>query len=136
LFAAVMSSEDDLARRYLVALAIAARGLDEAARRERRGWAPIARRARAFVASEVSDVVAAAVELLGEIGEVTDLPLLNPLTEGFFRAGRIKDAARAAVARIKVRAQVRDEHGALSLAQGEAGDLSLSDDVPPSSSNT
>ncbi len=68
--------------------------------------------------------VAAACDLLAEVGEVADIAQLNPMTEGFFRSSIVKEAARNAIALIMKRENVRAETGALALSEGNVGGLS------------
>ena len=72
-----------------------------------------------------------AVTLVGEIGEAADIESLLPLTRGLFRSSGLKDAAKAAVARIRERLALGGEPGALSLASDTAGNLSLADPDDP-----
>lgn len=66
-----------------------------------------------------------AVTLVGEIGEAADIESLLPLTRGLFRSSGLKDAAKAAVARIRERLALGGERGGLSIASDTAGNLSL-----------
>ena len=74
-----------------------------------------------------SEVQLAVIKVFAEVGAIGDLVTLSPLTEGFFRSGVIKDAAREAMRRIKERQGVRDETGALALSEQTIGGLALTD---------
>jgi hypothetical protein len=76
-----------------------------------------------------ADVRAAAAEALGHVGSVTSvLPLKELATSGDAGAGE-RRAARQAIAEIQSRLHGASP-GQLSLAEGDAGDLSLADEDP------
>lgn len=81
-----------------------------------------------FLESAFEDVQVAAIEALGEVGALSEVARLTPLTEGFFRAGAIKSAAKAAVAALRERHRAQSLPGAVSLAADPTGALSV---VPP-----
>ena len=80
---------------------------------------------RPYLDSDHQPLQVAALEALTTLGDVSDLVRVTPLTEGLFRAGRIKEAARRAVAGIRARERIRDESGALTLTEGADGGLAL-----------
>jgi len=73
----------------------------------------------------------AVVEALQHVGDLSAVPSLKPLTEGLFRSGQLKAAARAAIELIRAREGARSLPGALSIADGaEVGGLTVSDNGP------
>lgn len=88
--------------------------------------------ARGFLDEGDVEVVAMTIGALGEVGAVTDLARLAPLAEGFFRSGRIKDAAREALRSIREREAVRAQSGALTLADDAGGGLSVAGEADAS----
>jgi HEAT repeat protein len=72
--------------------------------------------------SDVTQLAAATA--LGRLGTVRAVEPLLPLTEGLFRDGALRDAAREAVRRIQARLGAVEE-GRVSLAPDAAGRLSV-----------
>jgi hypothetical protein len=65
---------------------------------------------------------------IGRCGTLDHVAYLEPQTTGLFRSSRIKQLARDAIAAIRERAGLKDNPGALSLADKTPGGLSLPDD--------
>ncbi len=65
---------------------------------------------------------------LGRCGTLDHVAYLEPQTTGLFRSSRIKQLARDAIAAIRERAGIKDNPGALSLADKTPGGLSLPDE--------
>lgn len=85
-------------------------------------------RALAWLDSEEAEIQAAALSVLAELGEVPDLPRIGTYTSGFFRPGKVKDAARRALDEIRERLNVPEDAGGLSLAEPSGGGLSTPDE--------
>lgn len=79
--------------------------------------------AERFVVADDESVVLVSLDVLGTLGNVRHLPLVAPLSKGFFRSSAIKQTAALAMARIRERAPVAE--GGLSLPTGDGGALSL-----------
>lgn len=81
--------------------------------------------------SPYEEMQLAVVEALQHVGDLSAVPALKPLTEGLFRSGQLKAAARAAIELIRAREGARSLPGALSIADGaDAGGLTVSDGGP------
>lgn len=85
---------------------------------------------RRFLEADDVELVVITMSLLGEVGDLGDLARLSPLTEGFFRSSRIKDAAKAALGTIRQREAIREETGALALSEHDEGGLAIAGDEP------
>jgi hypothetical protein len=75
--------------------------------------------------SPFDEVQCAAIEALGNVGEMSVVTTIEPFTSGLFRSGAVKARARAAIARVRERHHARSLPGAMSLADEPAGGLSV-----------
>ncbi len=118
------ATDGELHTSFLSTMAAAHRHLRET------GYAPHPMRAlhlalaRELLGGRSNVTPVAACDLLAEVGEISDIAALTPLTEGFFRSVMVKEAARNAIALIMERENVRAETGALALSEGNVGGLS------------
>jgi len=96
----------------------------------------VAGRIAEHVDSPYEDEQLAVVATLEHIGDLSVIPALKPLTEGLFRGGALKAAAKSAIEAIRAREGARSLPGALSLSEHAGpGALALSDEALRSQSN-
>lgn len=88
-----------------------------------RGDAAVVPFAESFLDSEDEALLVASLDALGALGGLAHLPLVVPLSKGFFRSGVVKQAAVQASASIRERSPASE--GGLSLSAGEGGALSI-----------
>lgn len=118
------ATDGELHTSFLSTMASAHRTLREAGRAPHPMRAQHLALARELLGGRSNMTPMAACDLLAEVGEISDLATLSPMTEGFFRSTVIKEAARSAIAKIMERENVRAETGALALSDANVGGLS------------